>query len=134
MNRLDFAPLRAVRPILIACVLLALAIGQLAWVHRAAAATELELWTYYGDTGPAADCMNKSTADFAKSQDKYTVKIRNIPFSSFNQEVTTGIASNTTPDILIVDNPDSARYASIGALADLTDKIKAWGQADKYLS
>jgi len=114
-------------------MLLVMVVGQLLFVRPAAAATELELWTYYGDTGPAADCMNKSTADFAKAQDKYTVKIRNIPFSSFNQEVTTGIASNTIPDILIIDNPDSARYASIGALADLTDKIKEWGQGDKYL-
>ncbi|MEP7288584.1 MAG: sugar ABC transporter substrate-binding protein [Chloroflexota bacterium] len=134
MNRLNFAPQPIARWTLVLCVLFALTIGQLASVHRAAAATELELWTYYGDTGPAADCMNKSTADFAKAQDKYTVKIRNIPFSSFNQELTTGIASNTTPDIIIVDNPDSARYASIGALADLTGKVKEWGQADKYLA
>jgi multiple sugar transport system substrate-binding protein len=54
------------------------------------------------------------------------------PFSNFNQEVTTAIASNATPDILVVDNPDHARYASIGAFADITDKVKEWGQSDKY--
>jgi len=121
------------RWILAIFALLAVGLGQLVTVQRTVAATELQMWSYFGDQATAAQCLAKSTEDFAKAQDKYTIKIRTIPFSSFNQEVTTGLASNTIPDILVVDNPDSARYASIGALADLTDKIKEWGQADKYL-
>ena len=34
---------------------------------------------------------------------------------------------------MIVDNPDNARYAAAGALADLTEKVKAWGQEDQFL-
>jgi multiple sugar transport system substrate-binding protein len=112
----------------------AIVAGLFGMAAPAAAATELTMWTYYGDTGPAAVCLAKSADDWAKTQSNFTLKIRNIPFSSFNQEVTTAIASNVTPDILVVDNPDHARYASIGAFADITDKVKAWGQADKYFA
>ncbi len=112
---------------MIACVA-----GLVGVVRPARAATTITLWTYYGDTGPAATCLATSAQDFAKSQSQYTLDISNKPFSQFNQLVTTAIASNSTPDILVVDNPDNARYASTGALADLTDRVKAWGQGDKY--
>jgi multiple sugar transport system substrate-binding protein len=98
-----------------------------------AAATEVDMWTYYGDTGPAAACVNTAAADYNAAQSKYALKIRNLAFTDFNQQVTTAIAAGATPDLMIVDNPDNARYAAAGALADLTDKVKAWGQADQYL-
>lgn len=98
-----------------------------------AAALPVEMWTYYGDTGPAAACVKTAAEDFNASQSKYVLTIRNLAFTDFNQQVTTAIAAGATPDLMIVDNPDNARYAAAGALADLTDKVKAWGQADKFL-
>jgi multiple sugar transport system substrate-binding protein len=98
-----------------------------------AAALPVEMWTYYGDTGPAAACVKTAAADFNASQSKYVLNIRNLAFTDFNQQVTTAIAAEATPDLMIVDNPDNARYAAAGALADLTDKVKTWGQADKFL-
>ena len=98
-----------------------------------AAAAEVNLWTYYGDTGPAAACVKTAAADFNAAQTDYTLKIRNLAFTDFNQQVTTAIAAGATPDLMIVDNPDNARYAAAGALADLTDKVKAWGQGDQFL-
>ena len=109
-NRLQFRPLRA-----------------------PAAAAEVNLWTYYGDTGPAAACVKTAAEDYNASQTKYVLKIRNLAFTDFNQQVTTAIAAGATPDLMIVDNPDNARYAAAGALADLTDKVKAWGQGDQFL-
>jgi multiple sugar transport system substrate-binding protein len=91
------------------------------------------LWTYYGDTGPAAACVKTAADDFNAAQKKYQLTIRNIPFSQFNQEVTTAIAAGATPDLMIVDNPDNARYASAGVLADLTEKVEAWGEGDQFL-
>ena len=99
----------------------------------AAAAAEVDLWTYYGDTGPAAACVKTAAEDYNASQSKYVLKIRNLAFTDFNQQVTTAIAADATPDLMIVDNPDNARYAAAGALADLTDKVKAWGQGDQFL-
>jgi multiple sugar transport system substrate-binding protein len=98
-----------------------------------AAAADVNLWTYYGDTGPAAACVKTAATDFNAAQSKYVLKIRNLAFTDFNQQVTTAIAAGATPDLMIVDNPDHARYAAAGALADLTDKVKAWGQGDQFL-
>jgi multiple sugar transport system substrate-binding protein len=99
----------------------------------AAVAKEVSLWTYYGDTGPAAPCVKAAGDDFNAAQSAYVLKIRNLAFTDFNQQITTAIAANATPDLMIVDNPDHARYAAAGALADLTDKVKAWGQGDQFL-
>jgi multiple sugar transport system substrate-binding protein len=99
-----------------------------------AAAAEVTLWTYYGDTGPAAACVKTAGDDFNASQSKYALKIRNLAFTDFNQQMTTAIAAGATPDLMIVDNPDNARYSAAGALADLTNYVKAWGQGDQFLS
>jgi len=133
MTGLSFRPKRIVRSFIILSLLATTVIGLAAQIQPIRAATTVELWTYYGDTGPAAKCMAKSADDWAKSQSDYTLKIRNLPFSQFNQLVTQAVASGSLPDILVVDNPDNARYSSIGALADLTDRVKSWGQGDKYL-
>ncbi len=98
-----------------------------------AAAAEVNLWTYYGDTGPAAPCVKTAGDDFNAAQSAYVLKIRNLAFTDFNQQITTAIAAGATPDLMIVDNPDNARYAAAGALADLTDKVTAWGQGDQFL-
>jgi len=121
-----------VRSLIIVTLMIACVVGLAGTAQPAHAATAITLWTYYGDTGPAAACLAKSAKDWAAAQNNYTLDISNKPFSQFNQLVTTAIASNSTPDILVVDNPDNARYASTGALADLTDKVTAWGQGDKY--
>jgi len=99
----------------------------------APAAAEVNMWTYYGDTGPAAACVKTAGEDFNAAQSKYVLKIRNLAFTDFNQQVTTAIAGGVTPDLMIVDNPDNAKYAAAGALADLTDYVKAWGQGDQFL-
>jgi multiple sugar transport system substrate-binding protein len=98
-----------------------------------AAAAEVNLWTYYGDTGPGAACVKTAVEDYNASQKNYVLNIRNLAFTDFNQQMTTAIAAGATPDLMIVDNPDNARYAAAGALADLTDKVNAWGQGDKFL-
>ena len=98
-----------------------------------AEAAEVNIWTYYGDTGPAAACVKTAAEDYNASQKNYVLKIRNLAFTDFNQAVTTAIAADATPDLMIVDNPDNARYAAAGALADLSDKVKAWGQGDQFL-
>jgi len=99
-----------------------------------AAALPIEMWTYYGDTGPAGACVKTAGEDFNAAQSKYVLNIRNLAFTDFNQQVTTAIAAGATPDLMIVDNPDNARYAASGALADLSDKVKEWGAADQFLA
>jgi multiple sugar transport system substrate-binding protein len=99
-----------------------------------AAPADVNLWTYFGDTGPAAACVKTAAEDFNGAQKDYTLKIRNMAFTDFNQQVTTAIASGDTPDLMIVDNPDHARYAAAGALADISAYVKEWGQGDQFLA
>jgi multiple sugar transport system substrate-binding protein len=98
-----------------------------------AAALPVELWTYYGDTGPGAACVKTAAEDFNAAQSQYVLNIRNLAFTDFNQQLTTAIAAGETPDLIIVDNPDNARYAAAGALEDLTAYVQEWGEADQYL-
>ena len=88
---------------------------------------EVNLWTYYGDTGSGAACVKTAADDYNASQSTYEVKIRNLAFTDFNQQVATAIAGGTTPDLMIVDNPDNARFAASGALADLTVEGRGMG-------
>ena len=81
----------------------------------------------------SAAAVKTAGEDFNAAQAKYALKISNLAFTDFNQQVTTAIAAGVTPDLMIVDNPDNAHYAAAGALADLTDKVKAWGQGDQFL-
>ena len=99
----------------------------------AAEALPVELWTYYGDTGPAAACVKTAAEDFNAAQSQYVLNIRNLAFTDFNQQLTTAIAAESTPDLIIVDNPDNARYAAAGALEDLSAYVQEWGQGDQYL-
>ena len=35
-------------------------------------------------------------------------------------------------DIVIIDNPDNAAYAALGAFADITDLVANWEGKDKF--
>ena len=59
--------------------------------------------------------------------------IRNLAFSDFNQQVATAIAGGTTPDLMIVDNPNNASSLRRERSLDLTSKVQEWGQADQFL-
>ncbi len=139
--RMDFSARPPIRALLVSVFLAGCSLGNAPAATPTFASADGEgrkaqtvtLWTYYGDTGPAAACVKTAAEDFNAAQSAYRLTIRNIPFSQFNQEVTTAIAAGATPDLMIVDNPDNARYASAGVLADLTEKIEAWGQGDQFL-
>jgi multiple sugar transport system substrate-binding protein len=60
--------------------------------------------------------VKTAAEDFNASQSQYVLNIRNLAFTDFNQQLTTAIAAGETPDLIIVDNPDNARYAAAGAL------------------
>src|SRR4051812_12391385 len=46
-----------------------------------AAALPVEMWTYYGDTGPAGACVKTAGEDFNAAQSKYKLNIRNLAFT-----------------------------------------------------
>ena len=55
-----------------------------------------------------------------------------IAYDDFLTKILQGAAANTLPDIILIDNPWNSAMADQGVLADLTDKVNAWGQFDQF--
>lgn len=90
----------------------------------------VKFWYYFSNvTGQA---MQKNIENYNKSQNKYAVKGQYIPFADLKKQITVGAAASSLPDIVQIDNPDHASFAAMGILADITDKVKSWGQADSF--
>lgn len=55
-----------------------------------------------------------------------------IPFADLKTKLLQGIAGNSLPDIVVIDNPDHQSFIEAGVFADITKEVEEWGQADKY--
>lgn len=69
---------------------------------------------------------------FMDSHPNITIERSDVPFDDFRQLLLQGAAAGELPDIVLIDNPDYHAFAALGVLADLTEKINAWGEADLY--
>jgi multiple sugar transport system substrate-binding protein len=69
---------------------------------------------------------------FMDSHPNIKIERSAVNFNDFVQLLVQGAAAGELPDIALIDNPDFHRFAALGVLADLTDKIDAWGEADLY--
>jgi multiple sugar transport system substrate-binding protein len=69
---------------------------------------------------------------FNDSHPDIVIERSDIVFGDFIQQLVQGAAAGELPDIAVIDNPNYHGFTALGVLADVTDKIKAWGQADKY--
>ena len=92
----------------------------------------LKLWTYHANT-VMANRLAWEAAAYAKSHPGITIDIRELHNSDLNPELLKGITMGVTPDIAILDSPDLPYFAARGALLDLTERVKTWGQSGKYL-
>ncbi|TDO94044.1 carbohydrate ABC transporter substrate-binding protein (CUT1 family) [Halanaerobium saccharolyticum] len=93
------------------------------------AQTTVDVWHYFA---PGTNALRWAVDEWNGSHEDVKINHRYIPFADFKREVTKAITTNTVPDIIFVDNPDHAQYAAMGALADITEYVEEWGQADKY--
>ncbi|WP_067729089.1 ABC transporter substrate-binding protein [Oceanobacillus damuensis] len=94
---------------------------------------ELIFWSYISPTNPDGELLEEMIDDYNESHDGKNVKHEYIPHGDYHQQLSTAVAGDSLPDILILDNPDHARYASMGVLADLTDEIDEWGEKENFL-
>ena len=69
---------------------------------------------------------------FMDSHPNTQIERSTVNFNDFVQLLIQGAAAGELPDIAIIDNPDFHGFAGLGVLADLTESIEAWGQADLY--
>lgn len=88
-------------------------------------------WDYYAE-GANADAMQAQLKRYQDSHPNVTIQRTAIPFADLKQKLLQGAAAGQLPDIAVIDNPDHSSFAALGVLEDITDRVKAWGQADKY--
>ncbi|RXY98851.1 ABC transporter substrate-binding protein [Fictibacillus sp. S7] len=91
---------------------------------------KLTWWDYYGSE--AAVAMNNAIKTYEKAHPNVHIERIEVPFGELKKKILLGAAGGELPDILIIDNPDHQMLAEAGILADLTKKVKVWGQEKNY--
>lgn len=102
--------------------------GQVASTTKEAVASSkgekkaVTLW-YYWETVKHQEILGQEIKKFNESQDQLTVEAKYVPFADFKKQLSIGASAAELPDIVIIDGPDHASYASMGIFADLTGKV-----------
>lgn len=63
------------------------------------------------------------SATYNESQDAYNMTAKYVPFADFKKQLSIGASASELPDLVILDSPDHASYASMGIFADITGKF-----------
>ncbi|WP_438433210.1 ABC transporter substrate-binding protein [Gorillibacterium sp. sgz500922] len=92
---------------------------------------KLKLWFYF-EGKDRFDKMASLTAGYSKVDPQVEVVPEFIPFAEFKKRLSVGLAAQELPDIVVIDNPDTAAYAAMGLFADITDKLKDWPDKDQF--
>lgn len=100
----------------------ALALSILGGTVNVSAAEDITLW-YYWETEGHQKALDEMIATYNESQDAYNVTAKYVPFADFKKQLSIGASASELPDLVILDSPDHASYASMGIFADLTDKF-----------
>lgn len=76
--------------------------------------------------------MNRLIKEIEAGVPDVRIERRTFPFAELDRQITLGAISGDLPDIAIVDNVAMNTLSGSRLLADLTDRVKDWGQADQY--
>lgn len=94
----------------------------------ATAAKTLVLWDYQQQ--PGAEYLKRLDDWSAKSGIKVDRVV--IKYEDFLGKILQAAAAKQLPDVIMIDNPWNSAMADQGVLEDLTDRVSAWGQWDKF--
>src|SRR5215831_13860246 len=94
-----------------------------AFVGRAIAqAKTVTLWHIYNNE---SDMIHLGIRKFNESRKDYQIEQRLVPYTQINPELVRAIATGLPPDLVVINDPDLASYASQGQFTDLTDLVAA---------
>lgn len=85
-------------------------------------AEDVTIW-YYWETEGHQVALDQVITEFNGSQNDYAVKAKYVPFADFKKQLSIGASASELPDMVIIDSPDHASYASMGIFADITGKF-----------
>lgn len=100
----------------------AMAVSMLTGAVNTYAADDVTLW-YYWETEGHQKALDEMISNYNSQQDAYSVSAKYVPFADFKKQLSIGASASELPDLVILDSPDHASYASMGIFADITDKI-----------
>jgi multiple sugar transport system substrate-binding protein len=90
----------------------------------------LTWWDYFNETNEKA--VQDRIARYQKANPGVTIKRTAVPFAQLKQKLLQGATAGELPDIVVIDNPDHSSFAALGVLADVTDRVEAWGQTSQF--
>lgn len=115
----------------LSCMVLALAFlsvpGCRRTATRAAASGPIVLNFWNGFTGPDGRTMERIIHQFNREHKDIRVKMQIIPWSTYYDKVTLGLAYGGAPDVFILHQERLAEYADAGALSRIDDLISEGG-------
>lgn len=89
----------------------------------------LSIWTYFSENEQRT--FGKLADQFA-ADNNVNVVVEYIPFGDYKKQISVALASDSLPDIIMIDNPDHAAFASMGVFEDITEQMNAWEGKDHY--
>lgn len=109
-------------------LIVSLAISNIAFVNYASAKEEILIWVQYSQESAEGKVMTESIEKFnAENKDGISVKVEYIPRSGsgggYEDKVNAALTTNTLPDILTLDGPNTAAYADARMIQPLDDYI-----------
>jgi multiple sugar transport system substrate-binding protein len=99
--------------------LLALALLTTVSSYAYAEPVTLEFWTHDRE-GQYAFVMAQ---EFDAMNDDIVINVKRIPFAELVSDAIRAFAAGNAPDIINIDNPETALFASSGSLLDLSDMV-----------
>ncbi|MDC7289610.1 ABC transporter substrate-binding protein [Blautia schinkii] len=102
----------------------AMTMGLLAGsVTVSAAETEdITLWYYWENEGHQK-ALGEMIEKYNSGQSDYKLTAKYVPFADFKKQLSIGASASELPDLVLLDSPDHASYASMGIFADVTEKF-----------
>ena len=90
----------------------------------------LTWWDYFNEANQRA--VEDRIARYTKANPNVTIKRTYQPFPDLKQKLLQGATAGELPDIVVIDNPDHQSFAELGVIADITDRVKEWGEEGSY--
>lgn len=89
----------------------------------------IKIWTYLSQNEQK---VFQSQLDKFSKEKGIKIEAEYIPFGDYKKQLSVAIGAGTLPDIIMIDNPDHAQFATMGIFEDITERINSWEGKDKY--
>ncbi|GGA26079.1 sugar ABC transporter substrate-binding protein [Paenibacillus physcomitrellae] len=114
-------------------VLLLLTITACSGTGQADGGKQTITWWDTMTTEGSVNAINKIISEYEAVHPNVVIKRTYLSYNDIKTKLLLGSIGDKGPDILWIDSADHQTFAAAGVLADITDEVKAWGQADKYV-